>query len=70
MIGSEFSAILLGLSSAAAWGAGDFCGGLASKRTSAYTVVALSQFVSLVLLIFFALLIPEGSLTTRDMIAD
>jgi drug/metabolite transporter (DMT)-like permease len=68
IISSGLSAVVLGLSSAAAWGAGDFCGGLAAKRTSTYTVVALSQFVSLVLLIIFALLMPEGNLTPWDMI--
>lgn len=65
---SSFSTILLGLASALFWGAGDFSGGLATKRTSAYSVVALSQFVSLVLLILSALLIPEGNLTLQDMI--
>ena len=68
MIGSGFSVILLGLASAAAWGAGDFSGGLASKRTSAYSVVILSQFVSLVLLVLSAVLIPEGANSLRDMI--
>lgn len=68
MIGSGISVILLGLSSAAAWGAGDFSGGLASKRTSAYSVVALSQFVSLVLLVLSAVLIPEGDNSVRDMV--
>jgi len=68
MIGSGFSVILLGLASAAAWGAGDFSGGLASKRTSAYSVVILSQFVSLVLLVLSAVLIPEGDNSLRDMV--
>lgn len=67
MIGSGFSVILLGLASAAAWGAGDFSGGLASKRTSAYSVVVLSQFVSLVLLVLSAVLIPEGDNSLRDI---
>jgi drug/metabolite transporter (DMT)-like permease len=68
MIGSGFSVILLGLASAAAWGAGDFSGGLASKRTSAYSVVVLSQFVSLVLLVLSAVLIPEGGNSLRDIV--
>jgi drug/metabolite transporter (DMT)-like permease len=50
MPGTEILVVLFGLLSAVAWGAGDFSGGLASKRTSAYTVVVLSQFVSLVIL--------------------
>jgi drug/metabolite transporter (DMT)-like permease len=68
MIGSGFSVILLGLASAAAWGAGDFSGGLASKRTSAYSVVVLSQFVSLILLVLSAVLIPEGDISLRDIV--
>ncbi len=68
MIGSGISVILLGLASALSWGTGDFCGGLASKRTSAYSVVMLSQFVSLLLLILIALIIPEGTNTTQDMV--
>lgn len=68
MIGSTISAVLLGLSAAAAWGAGDFSGGLASKRTSTYTVVGISQFISLILLVVFALLIPEGNFTSRDLL--
>jgi drug/metabolite transporter (DMT)-like permease len=62
------SVILFGLASAISWGAGDFSGGLASKRTSAYTVVGISQFVSLLLLIIGAVLIPEGSNSARDMV--
>jgi drug/metabolite transporter (DMT)-like permease len=68
MIGSGISVILLGLASALSWGTGDFSGGLASKRTSAYSVVMLSQFVSLLLLILIALIIPEGTNTTQDMV--
>ena len=56
MPGTGLLLILLGLSSAFSWGAGDFSGGLASKRTSAYSVVVLSQFVSLVILIAAAYL--------------
>ncbi len=68
MIGSGISVILFGLASAVSWGTGDFSGGLASKRTSVYSVVILSQFVSLLLLILIALLIPEGTNTTQDMV--
>jgi drug/metabolite transporter (DMT)-like permease len=57
MPGADILVVLFGLSSAFAWGAGDFSGGLASKRTSAYTVVVLSQFVSLVLLVLGVYLI-------------
>lgn len=68
MISSGLSTILLALASAASWGAGDFSGGLASKRTSAYSVVAISQFVSLVFLILFAFLLPEENISSQDII--
>lgn len=47
-------AYALALTSALLYGAGDFCGGYASRRTSAVTVVAFSQAAGLLLL--FALL--------------
>jgi uncharacterized membrane protein len=44
-------AVLLALASALVYGTADFCGGLASRRASAQTVVAASQAVGLVLLL-------------------
>ncbi|RBY74586.1 EamA family transporter [Blastococcus sp. TF02-09] len=44
-------AVLLALSSAVVYGASDFLGGLASRRTSVFGVVALSQLVGLVALL-------------------
>jgi drug/metabolite transporter (DMT)-like permease len=51
---------LFGLASAASWGAGDFCGGLASKRSGIYQVVIGSQLVGIVILAALALLIGES----------
>lgn len=67
MTGLELAPIVFGLSSAACWGAGDFCGGLATKRTQVYRVVVSSQLVSLCLLVILALatqesLLPPGHL--------
>ena len=61
MPGTGLLVIILGLASALFWGAGDFSGGLATKRTSAFSVVALSQSVSFVILLLAAFLIPDGS---------
>lgn len=47
--------ILFGLLSALTWGAGDFNGGLAAKRSNPYGVVAVAHIISLGLLV---LLIP------------
>jgi drug/metabolite transporter (DMT)-like permease len=68
MGGLDLSVIIFGLATAISWGAGDFSGGLASKRTSVYSVVVISQFVSLLLLILVALLVPEGSNSVQDMV--
>lgn len=45
----------LGLVSAVSWGAGDFCGGLATRRAGAFRVVAGSQLVGLLLLLGLSL---------------
>ncbi len=44
-------AVVLALSSAVVYGAADFLGGLASRRTSVFGVVALSQLVGLTVLL-------------------
>jgi len=41
---------LFGLAAAATWGAGDFCGGLATKRANVYAVVILGDVVGGLLL--------------------
>lgn len=55
----ELSTILFGLLSALTWGAGDFCGGLSSKRAHAYTVVLVAEFVGALLLAALAVIFGE-----------
>jgi len=60
--------IAFGLAAASSWGTGDFCGGLASKRTHVYGVVLLSQLVGLGLLVALAFLLAEPVPGLPDMI--
>ncbi|MEP7287710.1 MAG: DMT family transporter [Chloroflexota bacterium] len=63
--GSDLAVVVFGLAAAAAWGGGDFSGGLASRRTSVTGVVIVSYTVGFLLLIFLALLrsepLPSGA---------
>ncbi len=57
---SHLAAALLGLASAATWGAGDFSGGLAAKRSPLLGVLLLGQLAGLTLIALVALLTHEG----------
>ena len=59
-------AAVFGLSSAAAWGAGDFCGGLATRRSPVVRVVVVSQVIgtSAMALLAFAVREPTPSPAT------
>jgi drug/metabolite transporter (DMT)-like permease len=59
MSGPEVAPALLGLVSAACWGAGDFSGGLATRRSNVHSVIIGSQVVGIVLLIGLALAFAE-----------
>ncbi len=52
-------AVLLGLTSAGAWGAADFTGGMASRRTGAYQAVLYGEVVGLPVLLVISLLMRE-----------
>ena len=52
--------VLLGLSAAVTWGAADFGGGIAAKRTNAYGVVIASHFSSLIVIAAAAFLTGEA----------
>lgn len=51
--------VLFGLIAALTWGAGDFSGGVAAKRTNAYSVVIVAHLASLILLSVLALALRE-----------
>ncbi|GIK29078.1 MAG: DMT family transporter [Anaerolineae bacterium] len=54
---TELLAALLGLASGLLWGTGDFFGGVASRRISAYTVVFYGQIIGTAMLLVIVLLI-------------
>jgi drug/metabolite transporter (DMT)-like permease len=56
-----FLSALFGLASAASWGAGDFCGGLAAKRTTIFRVVIGSQLAGVVMLAVAAIVFHDGA---------
>ena len=59
MIGSDVAPVAFGLTSAALWGAGDFCAGLATKRAHVYSIIISSQIVGVLLLVGLALAFGE-----------
>lgn len=63
----ELLAVAYGLASAAVWGAGDFSGGLATKRGNVYVVVLMSQSVGLVILLALALLLEKSLPPAHDL---
>ena len=61
--------VLFGLGSAAAFGTGDFSGGLASRRVSGVTVAGLAQAIGLVaLLVLLAFLRPAPPVQGRSLL--
>jgi uncharacterized membrane protein len=59
---------LLALGSAIAFGAGDFCGGLASRRAPALKVTALAQIASAIALLPMLLLVAAPVVTSADVV--
>ena len=67
MIGQDLAAIAFGLASALSWGAGDFSGGLATKRAPVFTVLVIGHGFGLLLLIGVALLWGETAPAVADL---
>ncbi|RME76276.1 MAG: DMT family transporter [Chloroflexi bacterium] len=59
MLNPEMMAVTFGLASAFVWGAGDFSGGVASRRSDVYNVILISQTIGLSLLLVLLVLMPE-----------
>src|SRR6266545_2306145 len=60
MLGGNLAAVVFGLASALSWGAGDFSGGLATKRAPVFGVLAIGHGIGLLLLIVLALVWGEA----------
>jgi drug/metabolite transporter (DMT)-like permease len=60
--------IIYGILSAGTWGAADFIGGLASKRTSPYRILFLAEIAGLIPFTALALLTREPLPSTFDML--
>jgi drug/metabolite transporter (DMT)-like permease len=58
-LASPFTTGIFGLASATSWGAGDFSGGLATKRSPVFTVAAVAKCASLSTMVILALLRAE-----------
>lgn len=63
----ELSGIYFGLLSALCWGAGDFTGGLATRRANVYSVIIAGDLVGALLLLLIAWLFGERMPTTADL---
>jgi hypothetical protein len=59
LIGPETLAVTYGLSSAIAWGAGDFSAGFASRKSGVISVVLFSQLIGAVFLFLLAWVIRK-----------
>ena len=67
MAGGDLAAVVFGLASALSWGAGDFSGGLASKRAPVFGVLTIGHGAGLLLLIVLALVWGEPLPSATDL---
>jgi drug/metabolite transporter (DMT)-like permease len=60
--------ILFALASAFSWGAGDFGGGVATRKSNQFQVLLVTSSSSLLMLTLFAVLSTENMPSTRDLV--
>lgn len=66
LITPALATIIFGLGAALSWGSGDFCGGLASRRSTAASVVIAAYSIGGLFLVMLALLWREPWPTSTD----
>lgn len=59
IISPEIAAVFFGLAASASWGAGDFSGGIATKRANVVSVITVVHAIGFVLMLAFALITRE-----------
>lgn len=64
----ELYVIAFGILSAIFWGAGDFSGGVATKKNGVISVATLAQIIGLLILIVVALIFKEASPSIENVI--
>ncbi len=64
----EVSIAIFGLAAALCWGAGDFSGGIATKRSGVLIVAIISQLIGIVLLASAAIVFRENIPITEDFL--
>ena len=68
MPGTEILSVSCGISSAVSWGAGDFSGGLASRKCNEFTVLLFSQLIGAVFLVGLALFSHEALPQIKNLV--
>lgn len=68
ILSPELGVLTFGLLASASWGAGDFSGGLATRKQSAISVLLLAHFVGLFMFVGLALLAHETIPSTTDLV--
>ena len=64
----ESLSAVCGISSAVAWGTGDFSGGLASRKSNEFTVVLFSQLIGAFFLVGLVLFSAENSPSMKPLV--
>lgn len=68
MLGGMTATIILALSTSVLFGVGDFLGGVATRRDSAFAVTGTSHLFSIVLMTIAVLLLPAAHPTSADLL--